>query len=35
MLTGKHPFYKHGDDEKSYINRIAHQELKTEKSLGD
>eukprot|EP00347_Sterkiella_histriomuscorum_P021485 403333815 len=27
MLTGEHPFYKQGDDEKAYIKRIASEEL--------
>ncbi|CDW80264.1 protein kinase domain containing protein [Stylonychia lemnae] len=35
VLTGEHPFYKNGDDEKSYINRIAHQELKTKVQLSE
>jgi serine/threonine protein kinase len=27
MLTGKHPFYKSGDTEESYTNRISKTEL--------
>ena len=27
LLTGKHPFYKKGDNEKAYINLIANEEL--------
>lgn len=33
MLTGKHPFYRDGDNEKSYINKIASQELEIPISL--
>lgn len=27
MLTGEHPFYVKGDNEKSYVKRIASEEL--------
>jgi serine/threonine protein kinase len=27
MLTGKHPFYKDGDTEKSYVKRICNTNL--------
>jgi len=27
ILTGRHPFYKNGDDEKKYINRISTEPL--------
>lgn len=27
MLTGEHPFYVKGDNEKSYVKRIAQNEL--------
>jgi hypothetical protein len=30
MLTGKHPFYKHGDNEKTYIKRISSENLEVD-----
>ena len=27
MLTGRHPFYNHGDDEVIYINRISKEPI--------
>lgn len=27
MLTGRHPFYKDGDNEKTYISKISTQDL--------
>jgi hypothetical protein len=32
MLTGEHPFYKKGDTEESFINRISKEDI--EKWLG-
>ena len=30
ILTGKHPFYKPGEGEQSYIRRISEESLKSE-----
>jgi hypothetical protein len=27
MLTGEHPFYKKGDTEESFINRISKEDI--------
>lgn len=35
MLTGKHPFFKKGDNEKSYIKRISQGDLEVEIPFSD
>ncbi len=34
MLTGQHPFFTQGDNEKTYIDKISHQDLSIQKNLG-